>query len=461
MITKAQKEEIHLRLKQAGVKKLGDVFNLINSVNQGHTDEHEVWQLVESLIQAQEALRKPEFIRQDAPRPYVVKGKSIITANAIEDMNYIMSNPYVIGGALMPDAHRVFTNGMPVGGVVVTEPDWIYPSFVGSDISCSLLLTVFPDMPMDDIWTDQLTKELAYVLRENTYFGRAINPNQGQFASSGLLQYVPEMQSPLGKSVLKSALGSAPTDFATSGDGNHFVEFGYVDDGNTRSLAILSHFGSRYVGAVIGKEYEAYAIQQWETRPKTYDSPLNVQTPEGADYVALMNWAGLFAEYGHHQVHKNLMYALYQRGYRKLDVQQQVYSRHNFAWLTDWGWVHRKGATPTPKDELALIPATMGDRTQVVMGLGNPDVYDSASHGAGRVYSRGQALQQFKGDTAEYVLKHYGVTLIGGGADEHPLAYKKISDVMQYQADCVRPVAEFIPKVVRMADPRIFTKKRK
>lgn len=454
MITKEQKEQINSRLKQAGVRKFGEVFNLINSVNMGHSDEQAVWQLVDALIEQQVAMRKQPLVRQSAPRPYVVKGKKIIANNAIADMDYVMSNPYVIGGALMPDAHRVFENAMPVGGVVVTEPDWIYPSFVGGDISCSLLLTTFSNITVDDNWDEQTIKQLTHIMRYNTYFGRAMNPSQAQFHQSGLLEFVPEMQSPSGKMVLQSALGSAPTDFATSGDGNHFVEFGYVEEGKSRQLAILSHFGSRYVGALIAKEFEKFAVAQWEAPKGTHDAPLNVYTPEGADYVALIQWAGMFAEYSHRQVHKNLMYALYERGYRELDAQKQVYSRHNFAWLTKDGWVHRKGATPTPAGELAIIPATMGDRTQVVMGLGNPDVFESASHGAGREYSRGQALQQFKGDTAQYVLEKHDVVLIGGGADEHPLAYKKIADVMKHQADCVKPVAEFIPKIVRMADPR-------
>lgn len=460
MITKEQKEEIHRRMKHAGVQKMGDVFNLINAVNQGHADERAVWELVDDLIDQREKARKLPLTMQPKPASYVIKGQKIIASNAVEDMNFVMSNPFVIGGALMPDAHRVAPNAMPVGGVVVTHPDWIYPSFVGADISCSLLLTTFSNEWVDERWDKAMIDQFAYLLRQYTYFGQAINPHQGQFNQSGLLDNVPEMKSPTGKMVLKSALGSAPTDFATSGDGNHFVEFGYVEEGKTRKLAILSHFGSRYVGAVIAKEYEKYALEQWECAKGTYDAPINVNTPEGADYVALMNWAGMFAEHSHRQVHKNLMYAMYDRGYRKLEEQTQVYSRHNFAWLTDAGWVHRKGATPTPEGELALIPATMGDRTQVVLGLGNPESYESASHGAGRVYSRGQALQQFKGDTAQYVLANYDVTLIGGGADEHPLAYKKIAEVMKHQADCVKPVAEFVPKVVRMADPRFRYGKR-
>ncbi|MDX2077897.1 MAG: RtcB family protein [bacterium] len=460
MITKEQKEAINKRLHEAGITKIGQVFNLINSVNQGHAEEQAVWALIDELIEQHIQARKPALVRQTSPRPYTVKGGKIITSNAIEDMNYVMSNPYVTGGALMPDAHRVFENAMPVGGVVVTDPDWIYPSFVGGDISCSLLLTTFPTITVDEDWNQDTINQFVYLLRQYTYFGRAMNPSQGQFHQSGLVEAVPTVTSPTGRDVLKAVMGSAPTDFATSGDGNHFVEFGYVEEGKTRHLAILSHFGSRYVGAVIAKEFEKYALEQWECPKGTYDAPLNVNTPEGADYVALMQWAGMFAEYSHKQVHKNLMYAMYERGYRGLDVQKQVYSRHNFAWLTDFGWVHRKGATPTPAGELAIIPATMGDRTQVVLGLGNPESYESASHGAGRVYSRGQALQQFKGDTAQYVLANYDVTLIGGGADEHPLAYKKIGEVMKYQADCVTPVAEFIPKVVRMADPRFGYGKR-
>ncbi|HRF96092.1 MAG TPA: RtcB family protein, partial [Aggregatilineales bacterium] len=152
MITKEQKEAINKRLREAGITKIGQVFNLINSVNQGHAEEQAVWVLIDDLIEQQIQARKPPLVMQSSPRPYTVKGGKIITNNAIEDMNYVMSNPYVIGGALMPDAHRVFENAMPVGGVVVTDPDWIYPSFVGGDISCSLLLTTFPTITVDEDW---------------------------------------------------------------------------------------------------------------------------------------------------------------------------------------------------------------------------------------------------------------------------------------------------------------------
>jgi len=49
-----------------------------------------------------------------------------------------------------------------------------------------------------------------------------------------------------------------------------------------------------------------------------------------------------------------------------------------------------------------------------------------------------------------YTLK--GVSLIGAGLDEAPMAYKDIEVVMASQKELVDVVAKFTPKMVRMAD---------
>ena len=96
----------------------------------------------------------------------------------------------------------------------------------------------------------------------------------------------------------------------------------------------------------------------------------------------------------------------------------------------------------------------MGHASKIVIGLGNEEYLNSASHGAGRVMSRGVALRQITGSTHEYVKKEYGITLIGGDRDEDPRAYKDINAVMSYQSDSVQTIGEFAPVIVRMADPR-------
>ena len=88
----------------------------------------------------------------------------------------------------------------------------------------------------------------------------------------------------------------------------------------------------------------------------------------------------------------------------------------------------------------------------LVKGKGKPDSLASASHGAGRQMSRSQAFKTVKREDLKETLKVHGVTLIGAGLDEAPMAYKNIADVMRSQEDLVDILARFTPKMVRMAE---------
>jgi tRNA-splicing ligase RtcB len=380
----------------------------------------------------------------------------LIAQNAIDDMNAIMRLPFVIGGALMPDGHRVKENHVPVGGVVVA--DAVAPSIVGSDIACSVLLTV-TDMTVDKVWFDVNLPSLRYTLSNYSYFGNEVNKFDAGIHQPFYLN-PPSMETIVGRETLDSCMKEVRTSFGTSGDGNHFVEFGMVnistdiDFSPKFSLAILSHFGSRVIGARIARTFEKLALDRYNMPKGMTDAPLSLESPEGRDYWRLMEWAGEFAEYGHRWLHESLLQELSKRVTLDYRTKNSIYSRHNFAWETPDGIVHRKGATPAAYMQRGVIPATMGDNTQIVVGLGNTESFSSASHGAGRVLSRGQAFQQLT-DAAGYVHKK-GIELIGGDADEHPLAYKPIQDVMDAQSENVYPVGQFVPRVVRMAAPRFM-----
>jgi tRNA-splicing ligase RtcB len=94
----------------------------------------------------------------------------------------------------------------------------------------------------------------------------------------------------------------------------------------------------------------------------------------------------------------------------------------------------------------------MGDPGYVVRGLGAPAALSSASHGAGRRMSRTQAIQAITKTQRDHYLRDKGVTLLGGGLDEAPQAYKNIDEVMAAQRDLVEPVARFQPRIVMMTD---------
>ncbi len=114
--------------------------------------------------------------------------------------------------------------------------------------------------------------------------------------------------------------------------------------------------------------------------------------------------------------------------------------------------VHRKGATPAGKGVLGIIPGSMASPGFVVRGLGHDSSLQSASHGAGRLMSRTQAVKTLQWNEIRIQLENQGIFLLGGGLDEAPQVYKDIRKVMACQAELVEVIAEFHPSIVRMAD---------
>ena len=459
MFTKEQKKAINQRLKENKVGSgKGKVFNLINEVNLGFANKEDVEVLLDRLIAETIAMQPDQVELRDTALKFFIAGRRLIAQNAIDDMTSYMRLLHVVAGALMADGHRVAPNAAPVGSVIITLANIVLPEAVGADISCSVFLTVFNQVVTKE-WFEINLPSLAHVLKRYSYFGQEMADvelreliNNHAFYKEGL-----ELKSKVGRDLYQSIVGIAGNQFASSGDGNHFAEWCMVKKTNSDvyHLGLMTHFGSRNVGARIANTFtkEAYKISELPKGIKGI--PLDLDTDLGSDYWDLMEWAGEFAEAGHRELHKWLIGKLAERVAVKTNVRDSVYSRHNFAWKEQGGIVHRKGATPAGQGVRGIIPATMGHASRMVVGLGNSDYLESASHGAGRTHSRGQALQAFKGDTHAYVDKHYGIHLIGGDSDEDPRIYKDIDEVMAEQVYSVFQEGTIQPMVVRMAEPYI------
>ena len=486
-------KELKALMDALGIRAQVRVWNLVKTgANKWQIDE-----LINQILDEQaisdkeqlEAANKIIKLRKEGI-PYKIFGQHLIEQVAIDDMNWIARLPYVVWLSLQADAHRVKEKHVPVGGVVKTL-DCILPGVVGNDIACSVMLTVIDQVVNDQAWWDQFYDAFDYILRTYTYFGIMYNPLEvhgnplfDEIGSPKAIEaLVDQLQHEDAKKLVRKLAGTARNQFGTSGDGNHFIEIGYTDTtpvyiyngkdwpisrtglrpSPDSHLAILSHFGSRGVGAVIADYYLDLA-NELNPVPKGMEdnAPLFFDTDGHAeDYLVLMNWAGKFAQNSHAYIHDRLMVEMSKRGI--IDYSQMskfsIYTKHNFAWVKNDGIWHRKGSTPAPVAEYAMIPATMGDKSQIVIGLGNEESGDSASHGAGRKMSRSVALQHIHGDTAETVKKRYGINLIGGGNDEHPDAYKSIKEVMDEQKEIVKTVGTFRAVHVRMADPRVMPRK--
>ena len=158
--------------------------------------------------------------------------------------------------------------------------------------------------------------------------------------------------------------------------------------------------------------------------------------------------AGDYAQACHDNIHARIGKLLGARPVAKIE------NHHNFAWKQEVNGeeciVHRKGATPAAKGELGIIPGSMVAPGFIVRGLGNPESLQSASHGAGRLHSRRKCKEKFTKSDIKHQLKMNDVSLIGGGIDEAPMAYKNIKKVMANQQELVEVIGTFAPKIVRM-----------
>ncbi len=380
---------------------------------------------------------------------YAIYGAEHIEPGAMKQMDLAMKLPVTVAGALMPDAHQGY--GLPIGGVLATH-NAIIPYGVGVDIGCRMALSVY-DIPEQHF----LDHEAMYKreLIAWTKFGAGAGWQGKYKADHDIL----DNEGFNATSFIKALHEKAATQLGTSGGGNHFVEFGIIEmsadqELNIRAgkyLALLTHSGSRGFGATIAGYYTKLAKEKCKL-PKEAENLayLDMDSAEGQEYWLAMNLAGDYASACHEIIHNRLAKAI--GGH----VLTKVENHHNFAWKEKLNGedviVHRKGATPAAKGLLGIIPGSMTAPGFLVRGRGEPLSIHSASHGAGRQMSRTQAIKNIKRQDMQKMLKDHGVTLIGAGLDEAPMAYKNIDMVMAAQTGLVDVLGKFTPKLVRMAD---------
>ncbi len=403
-----------------------------------------VWgKVAEGLVQPVE-IRLRQLNNNRAP--FSIFGENEIDELAKRQLYDALKLPVSIRGALMPDAHSGY--GLPIGGVLATH-NAVIPYGVGVDIGCRMSLSIF-DIPGS--YLKGRTYQLRNLLSEHSKFG--MNETHKVKNDHEIFERTAFKDIPL----LKSLRDKAYRQLGTSGGGNHFVEFGIVQLHESRPdwklpkgeyLALLSHSGSRGLGANIAKHYTYLATKQCPLpRQVQHLAWLDLDTHDGREYWLAMNLAGDYAKACHDDIHRRIAKALGSRPALTIE------NHHNFAWeeILDEGRciVHRKGATPAGKDVLGIIPGSMTAPGFIVEGKGNPLSLASASHGAGRVLSRGACKSTIKKSDMLKTLENHGVELIGGAVDEAPMAYKNIQKVMALQQELVHVLGTFIPKIVRM-----------
>jgi len=421
------------------LKKGGKFKNLADSIIELRKEGHFLKQ------------QRSNFALKEEIADFPVYGIEHIEVGALAQMKTAVKLPIAVAGALMPDAHQGY--GLPIGGVLATTANTIIPFAVGVDIACRMCLSIF-DLPaaMVDIENDKLKNLLV----NHTYFGIGCTTKTHHDSSLFDSKTWSETK------VIRNLKDKAYAQLGTSGTGNHFVEWGElaVADGVLDGipagnyLALLSHSGSRGFGGSVADYYSKIAMTKTKLPPEAkHLAWLDMDKDEGQEYWIAMNLAGEYASANHHEIHSKIARAL------NLSPLVMIENHHNFAWkeqLADGTevMVHRKGATPAGKGVLGIIPGSMSTPGFVVRGKGDAASINSASHGAGRLMSRSMAFKVLDKELIAANLVDKRITLMGSDIDEAPMAYKDIHTVMAAQTDLVEVLAEFHPRIVRMADAR-------
>ena len=363
-----------------------------------------------------------------------------VESQALTQLRNIASLPWVAHVAVMPDVH--FGKGATVGSVIGMRGA-VSPAAVGVDIGCGMgavrTSLVASDLPeslrglrddLEDAIPVGFDSHDALVKPQDPRLKGEVNDLLGGFDDLD--------------PAVKDLGGRAAKQLGTLGGGNHFIEL-CVD--TEQRVWLMLHSGSRNIGKTLAEVHMARAKKLKHNRALA-DPDLAVflaGTEEMAAYRRDLEWAQRYA-----MINRRLMFDLYmqvmRRRFPQVHFDDPVLCHHNYvAEETHHGealLVTRKGAISARAGQLGVIPGSMGTRSYVVRGLGNAESLHSASHGAGRKMSRGEAKRQFSvKDLAEQTA---GVECRkdGGVLDEIPGAYKPIEQVMEHQKDLVEVVAE-------------------
>ena len=348
--------------------------------------------------------------------------------------------------AAMPDVH--FGIGATVGSVIPTLKA-IIPAAVGVDIGCGMIACK-TTLKAEDL-PDNLAP-LRSAIERAVPHGRAPgarDPGAWQKAPASVntawAQLEPEFAA-LCRDYPKLAKTNNIQHLGTLGGGIHFVEV-CIDEAG--AVWFMLHSGSRGVGNAIGTMFIELAKQDALRNNANLPDRDLAYFEEGAryfgDYVRAVGWAQKFAATNREVMMKRVIEAAktviakpFQSHIEAVNCHHNyVQKEHHFG---EDVYVTRKGAVSAQSGELGIIPGSMGARSYIVRGRGNPESFASCSHGAGRTMSRGEAKRRFS--LEDHLAATDGVECRkdSGVIDETPGAYKNIDAVMAAQDDLVEVV---------------------
>jgi len=356
-----------------------------------------------------------------------------VESGALTQLRNIASLPWVRHVAVMPDVH--WGKGATVGSVIAMRGA-VSPAAVGVDIGCGMA-AVKTNLTASDL--PESLKEIRHQIESDVPVGFNSHVSNTGAQDNPLFKEFLSLDARV-----QNRLGKAVSQIGTLGGGNHFIEL-CLD--TAQSVWLMLHSGSRNIGKELAEIHIATA-KELAHNVKLPDRDLAVflaGTPEMTAYRRDLYWAQRYA-FENRKAMLRLVFGGLRRFFPQMQTEAPILCHHNYvAEEEHFGeqlFVTRKGAINAAVGQLGIIPGSMGTKSYIVRGKGNPEALCSASHGAGRRMSRGQAKRTFTLADMEEQTKGVECRKDAGVIDEIPASYKDIDQVMANQSDLVEVVAE-------------------
>jgi tRNA-splicing ligase RtcB len=348
--------------------------------------------------------------------------------------------------AAMPDVH--WGMGATVGSVIPTKKA-IIPAAVGVDIGCGMM-ALRTTLDASDLPDD--LKSIRSAIERAVPHGRTDNGGRND---RGAWRQAPSRQLEVWSSLKprydaivekhpRLGRGNDLNHLGTLGTGNHFIEVCLDENAH---VWFLLHSGSRGVGNRVGSYFIELAKEDMRRYHINLPDANLAYLPDGtkhfADYVEAVHWAQDFAMWNRRLMMEAVVSAVRDSGVLPpFEATEDVVNcHHNYVAIEDhYGenvFVTRKGAVRARKGDLGIIPGSMGAKSFIVRGKGNPESFHSCSHGAGRSMSRAEAKRRFTVADHEKATEGVECRKDHDVIDETPAAYKPIEAVMAAQSDLV------------------------
>ena len=370
---------------------------------------------------------------------------SEIEEEALKQIEMVSRMPFVFRHvAVMPDCH--LGKGATVGSVIPTVGA-IIPAAVGVDIGCGMV-AVKTSLKRVDLPED-LSNIREGIERRIPLAAGGVNRS----LTEGVAARVALIERETGDRLLfyDRVKRDWREQLGTLGSGNHFIEVVLDETGDVWAFL---HSGSRGIGARVAEHHIGIAKSEMSEAGVDLQDPDLAFLTEGTstfdDYIADLYWCQDYALQNRaemmERVLTELSYAVHSDD-RGIERVETIMCHHNFtARETHFGedvWVSRKGALEASEGQPGLIPGSMGTRSYCVRGLGEPESFRTAPHGAGRRFSRGEARRRFTMEDYDRSMQGIEARRSPDFLDELPEAYKDIDEVMEHSRDLVSVTAVF------------------